>query len=402
MGTTVRFASNGDTAEGYLALPDSGSGPGVIVVQEWWGLVPQIKRVCDRLAAEGFVALAPDLYRGDIAEHTEMDKAAQLMTTLPMDRAARDMGGAVDFLLAHAAVTGDKVGVVGYCMGGMLTLVVAAQQGDKIGAAAPYYGAPLGDDPPDWSKLTAPVRGHFGGADDFFPPAGVQALEKELQGMGKDVVFEMHDGAGHAFTNDANVFGTYDEDLSAETWAKTVTFLHDTLWLNPGRGLVRRRAPAASRAGSRRGPASSCPLDVDRVARVALGPAVPRTGRDLARDAVAQVLLELADLGLAADRTVTGHDRVRELGDRVEHVGPHRAVALERERRDPEEAEVAREQHVDVRDERHDVAVGVAGRGQHLDAGVSSATSVTRWVTGRVPSSASSSNSLANAGMNDL
>ncbi|MEA2146566.1 MAG: carboxymethylenebutenolidase [Solirubrobacteraceae bacterium] len=229
MGSTVRFASNGETVEGYLAVPDSGDGPAVIVVQEWWGLVPQIQQVCDQLAAEGFYALAPDLYHGDIAEHTEMDKAGHLMATLPIDIAARDMLGAVDYLLAHAGVRGDKVGVVGYCMGGMLALVLAAKGGDKIGAAAPYYGAPLGDDPPDWSNLTAVVRGHFGGADDFFPAPAVQALEKELQGVGKDVVFEMHEGAGRAFTNDSNVFGTYDEDLSAETWAKTVTFLHDTL-----------------------------------------------------------------------------------------------------------------------------------------------------------------------------
>ncbi len=100
MGEMVSFASNGDTAQGYLALPATGSGPGVLVLQEWWGLVPQIKRVCDRLADEGFVALAPDLYRGEIAEHTEMDKAGRLMSTLPADRAARDMGGAVDFLRA--------------------------------------------------------------------------------------------------------------------------------------------------------------------------------------------------------------------------------------------------------------------------------------------------------------
>ena len=160
MGETISFASNGDTAAGYLALPASGTGPGVMVMQEWWGLVPEIKSVCDRFAAEGFVALAPDVYRGEIAEHTEMDKAAHLMSTLPMDRAARDMGGAVDYLLARPEVSGDRIGVVGYCMGGMLSLLVAALQGDKIAAVAPYYGAPLGDGAPDWSGLTAVVRGH--------------------------------------------------------------------------------------------------------------------------------------------------------------------------------------------------------------------------------------------------
>jgi len=200
-----------------------------MVMQEWWGLVPAIKTVCDRLADEGFVALAPDLYHGDIAEHTEMDKAGHLMTTLPMDRAARDMGGAVDYLLGHDAVQGDRIGVVGFCMGGMLTLLVAAQQGDKIGAVAPYYGAPLGDGAPDWSGLTAPVRGHFAENDDFFPPAAIDALGEQLRSMGKDVEFVIHAGSGHAFMNDANVFGTYDAALADECWPSTVAFLRAQL-----------------------------------------------------------------------------------------------------------------------------------------------------------------------------
>jgi carboxymethylenebutenolidase len=198
-------------------------------MQEWWGIVPQIQRVCDRLAAEGFVALAPDLYHGDIAEHTEMDKAGHLMSTLPMDRAARDMGAATDYLLAHDGVQGDTLGVVGFCMGGMLALLVAAQQGDKIGACAPFYGVPLGDGAPDWSGLTAPVRGHYAGDDSFFGADAVLALEQELKALGKDVVFEMHPGAGHAFTNEENVFGTYDADLTASTWAATVAFLRERL-----------------------------------------------------------------------------------------------------------------------------------------------------------------------------
>ncbi len=169
MGETVSFTSNGDEVEGYLAVSEAGSGPGLLVVQEWWGLVPQIKRVADRLAQQGFTALAPDLYRGDIAEHTEMDKAAQLMNTLPHRSAARDMAGAIDYLLAHPSVTGDAVGVIGFCMGGMLTLVIAAQQGEKVAAAAPFYGAPLGDSAPDWSNLSATVLGHFAENDDFFP-----------------------------------------------------------------------------------------------------------------------------------------------------------------------------------------------------------------------------------------
>src|SRR5882762_8684416 len=137
MGETIEFRSNGSVASGYLAKPPAGSGPGVLVIQEWWGLDAGIKEMADRLAAEGFVALAPDLYHGELAAHDEMDKAGHLMSSLPPDRAARDMGGAVDYLLGRDDTSGAAVGVIGFCMGGMLTLLLAAGQGDKIGAAVP-------------------------------------------------------------------------------------------------------------------------------------------------------------------------------------------------------------------------------------------------------------------------
>ena len=158
MGETVEFASNGNRASGYLALPASTPAPGLLVLQEWWGLNPQIKGVADRLAGEGFVALAPDLYHGELAQHDEMDKASHLMSSLPADRAARDMSGAVDFLLAHEAVAGDAIGAIGFCMGGMLSFVVAAQQGDRVAAIAPFYGAPLGPMEPDRSGFAAAGR----------------------------------------------------------------------------------------------------------------------------------------------------------------------------------------------------------------------------------------------------
>lgn len=225
MGERVSFPSNGAQADGYLARPPSGSGPGVMVIQEWWGLVPQIERVCDRLADAGFVALAPDLYHGEIAQHTEMDRAGQLMSSLPMDRAARDMAGAVDHLLGLDAVRGERVGVMGFCMGGMLTLVVAAQLGDRIGAAVPYYGYPSGDDAPDWSNLSAAVLGHMAENDDFFGPDGARALEAQLRGMGKDVTFVIHPGTGHAFANDDDPLGTYDPEAAGRAWDQTVEFL---------------------------------------------------------------------------------------------------------------------------------------------------------------------------------
>src|SRR5690349_17795799 len=123
MTETVEFKSNGSTASGYLVTPPSGSGPGVLVIQEWWGLDSGIKEVTDKLGAAGFVALAPDLYHGELATHTEMDKAGRLMQSMPPDRAARDMSGAIDFLANHKAVTSKGIGVVGFCMGGMLAFI---------------------------------------------------------------------------------------------------------------------------------------------------------------------------------------------------------------------------------------------------------------------------------------
>ncbi len=225
----ITFPVNGSEAAGYLATPSNGSGPGVMVLQEWWGLVPQIKGVCDQLAAEGFTALAPDLYHGEIAEHTEMDKAGELMTSLPPDRAARDMSAAIDYLLGHDACASNKVGIVGFCMGGMLTLMISAIEGDRVGAAAPFYGAPLGEGAPDWSNLTAKVEGHFAGVDDFFPPDAIKALEDELKGLGKDVTFHVYASAGHGFTNEEDPLGNYDAAATATAWGKALTLLRDNL-----------------------------------------------------------------------------------------------------------------------------------------------------------------------------
>jgi carboxymethylenebutenolidase len=216
-------------ASGYLATPSGGSGPGVLVIQEWWGLDSGIKEMADRLASDGFVALAPDLYHGELAQHDEMDKAGELMAKLPPDRAARDMSGAIDHLLGRDEVTGDGVGVVGFCMGGMLAWLIAANRGDVVKAVVPFYGFPQGDMEPDWTGLTAPVRGHMAEHDDFFGPEAVKALEARLQGMGKDVVCEVHTGTGHAFMGPHNALGTLDEAKVAEIWPQVTAFLHERL-----------------------------------------------------------------------------------------------------------------------------------------------------------------------------
>ena len=226
MGDIVEFRSNGDVAAGHLAIPSgTPNGAGVLVIQEWWGLVPQLTRVVDRLATHGYVAMAPDLYHGEFAEHTEMDRAAELMKALPPDRAARDMAGAIDALRAQEAVRADSVGVVGFCMGGALALLLAANQGPRIGAAVSFYGAPLGDMAPDWSGLTAPVLGHFAENDDWFPMPAIEELEATLKSLGKDVTFHFYPGTGHAFANDENPLGTHHPEAAEQAWDRTIEFL---------------------------------------------------------------------------------------------------------------------------------------------------------------------------------
>jgi carboxymethylenebutenolidase len=220
------FPSNGSQAHGYLALPASGSGQGVIVIQEWWGLTDHIAEVADRLAGEGFVALAPDLYGGTTTH--DADEAGRLMTELPVDRAAQDLAGAVDFLLDHDAVTAAKLGAVGFCMGGGFVLMLAAQQGDKVGAAVPFYGVGPAV-PQTYTGLTAAVQGHYGERDDFYPVEDARAQVEQIRTeSGADAEFFYYE-AGHAFYNDTNALGTYDEANARLAWERAVTFLRAQL-----------------------------------------------------------------------------------------------------------------------------------------------------------------------------
>jgi carboxymethylenebutenolidase len=221
------FPSSSGEAHGYLALPPSGSGPGVLVIQEWWGLTDHIAEVADRLAAEGFVALAPDLYGGRTTH--DADEAGALMMSLPVDQAAKDLGGAVDFLLGHDAVTSSTVGAIGFCMGGGFVLLLANQQGDKVGAAVPFYGVGPAAQQADFSGLTAAVQGHYGEQDGMYPAADARAQAEKIRAeSGAPVEFFFYD-AGHAFHNEENAFGTYSEPDAKLAWSRTVEFLRSHL-----------------------------------------------------------------------------------------------------------------------------------------------------------------------------
>jgi len=226
MGSMIEFASNGSTDVGYLALPPGGDGPGVVVIQEWWGLVDHIKDVCDRFAAEGFVALAPDLYHG--TKVAEPDEAAKLMMALELDRAARDMGGAVDEIAARS--TGSGVAVVGFCMGGGLALMLASQRSDKVRAVVPFYGAaPWEGAQPDYSALTGAVLGHYAGRDESASPEDARALVRALRNAGNaDVNIHIYPETDHAFFNDTRP-EVYDPEASALAWQRTIDFLRSRI-----------------------------------------------------------------------------------------------------------------------------------------------------------------------------
>jgi carboxymethylenebutenolidase len=223
MGEMLTFPSNGHTCDGYLA--GDGNGAGVIVIQEWWGLVPHIKDVVDRLAAAGFTALAPDLYHGESS--TEPDGAGKLMMALNLTQAAKDMSGAVTLLQQKTGR--DHVGVVGFCMGGGLALVLASKRPDAVAAVAPYYGViPWASAQPDWSAIDAKVVGEYGELDHSADPQAVQALEATLRRLGKDATLHVHPGADHAFFNDTRP-EVYDAQAATVAFDRTVDLFRTTL-----------------------------------------------------------------------------------------------------------------------------------------------------------------------------
>jgi carboxymethylenebutenolidase len=223
-GREIDFAHGSERLRGYLALPPRGSGPGVLVLQEWWGLVDHIRDVCDRLARAGFVALAPDLYRG--ATTSDPDAAGRLMMDLEIPRAAADLEAAAARLLGESAVAGGTVGVVGFCMGGQLALL-AGTRSPRIGAVVDCYGIHP-NVKLDLAGLAAPVLGIFAERDAFVPPAAARKLEAELRTAGKRADFTIFPGVDHAFLNDTRA-DVYDAAAAERAWGMIVSFLRAEL-----------------------------------------------------------------------------------------------------------------------------------------------------------------------------
>ena len=224
MGEMVEFPFAGGNTGGYLASPKQGSGPGVIVIQEWWGLVDHIKDLCDRFAQEGFVALAPDLYHGKSTKSP--DEAGKLMMAMRIDEAERDLTAAAQYLLTLDSTTSDKVGVVGFCMGGALALYTATKN-PQIGASVVFYGGHP-KVKPDLPNLHAPVLGLYGEKDRSVTPASAHELERQVKALGKQIEVIVYPGADHGFFNDMRP-EVYNAEAAADAWRRTLAFLRENL-----------------------------------------------------------------------------------------------------------------------------------------------------------------------------
>ena len=224
----MEFPCGGSTAPGYLAA-GAGAGLGVVVIHERWGLGRHIQDVCERLAAEGFTAMAPDLFGGRTFPHSRPDEAEGAMMALDTSQAVRELSAAVDYLVSHPAVRGHGLGVIGFCMGGGLTLCLAAQRPDQVRAAVPFYGViPWPEAQADWDRVEAAVEAHFGEEDDWATPALARDYEEQLRDRGREVRLFLYPNVGPAFFDDTRP-DAYDEDAARQAWVRTLEFLRAKL-----------------------------------------------------------------------------------------------------------------------------------------------------------------------------
>jgi carboxymethylenebutenolidase len=221
MGERVQFPSNGHTCSGYFA----GNGPGVVVIQEWWGLVPHIEDLVERFAGAGFAAIAPDLYHGKTTKSP--DEATKMLMELDVERAGKEISGAGAYLLGRPECTSKKYGVVGFCMGGALAQYAATVDPEHVGAAVSFYGG-FKKVPTQWEKLSAPLLLIYGEKDKGVPAEQGRELEQKLRDLGKEVELVIEPDADHAFFNDTRP-EVYNEDAAADAWKRTLDLFRRTL-----------------------------------------------------------------------------------------------------------------------------------------------------------------------------
>jgi carboxymethylenebutenolidase len=221
----VSYPSGEETVKGILYTPEGkGPFPAIVVIHEWWGLNDWVKEQAGKLADQGYAALAIDLYRGKVADNP--GTAHELMRGVPEDRALRDLHAAVAFLQSQPNVKKDRIGSIGWCMGGGYSLDVALQE-PALAATVINYGH-LATDPAAIQKIHAAILGNFGGLDQGIRPEDVKKFEAALKQAGKSADIKIYADAGHAFENPNNKSGYRAED-AADAWQRTVNFLASTL-----------------------------------------------------------------------------------------------------------------------------------------------------------------------------
>lgn len=219
MATRIEF----DGVPAALSTPASGSGPGVIVIQEWWGLVPHIESVCDRLAHEGFTALAVDHYRGETA--TEPDDAQKHMLGLEVPRAAADLAAAARFLVASDACSSAQVGAVGFCMGGGLALLAPTVAEECSLAVAFYPAMPWPEYDPDWSRYAGKrAVVHEAESDAQWAKPRIAAYAEAIRAAGGEAQLWEYPGSVHAFFNDDRP-EVYQHGIAEVAWQRTIDAL---------------------------------------------------------------------------------------------------------------------------------------------------------------------------------
>lgn len=215
-----QFAAGGDS--GYLAIPPSGNGPGILVLHAWWGLTSVFTGVCDRLAEAGFVALAPDLYAGKTT--ATIEEAEQLTRAVESDTATATLTAAIDYLRQHQAVRGDGIGVLGFSMGGFWAMKLSALRPKDVAAAVIFYSTGEAA----FEEARAAYLGHYAEDDPFEPSEYVDQLRAEIEAAGRAVTFHTYPGTGHWFFEE-NRPDAFNAEATQLAWERTLPFLRQHL-----------------------------------------------------------------------------------------------------------------------------------------------------------------------------
>jgi carboxymethylenebutenolidase len=218
-GQDITFDVNGQPASGYLSTPSGSNMPGVVVLHAWWGLNSFFKNLCDRLASEGFVAFAPDLNEGEIAQ--TIDEAKQIMSGSNFERKQAVAVAALDYLRSRLEVRKEPFALIGFSMGAAWALVLASEIPENIRKVVLFYGV----DNPDFSKIKAEILGHFSDSDEWEPLEGIRAMEKDMRAAGLSPLFHIYPNKSHWFFE--NDRPEYDPEAADLAWNRTLEFLHE-------------------------------------------------------------------------------------------------------------------------------------------------------------------------------